>query len=97
MIIQFFYEELGVEMVFKIWWTFHLIFLLNTYVVTNVWIYWDTKENFSELHQLPEWMLRRNSRVQPREARLFTKRAARKTLNERRFEVAFNLLIYIFT
>ena len=85
-LIQLFYDQLGVEMTFKIWWTFHLIFLLNMYVVTNVWIFWDTKQNFSELHQLPSWLVRSGSRVEQEPGagagagagageRLFTRRA----------------------
>ena len=75
-IIQIFYHRLGVDMVFKIWWTFHLIFLLNLMVVSNVWIYWDTRNNFNDLHQLPPWMVRNDNRTQPdNQLQLFTKRA----------------------
>ena len=74
-IIQIFYQQLGVDMVFKIWWTFHLIFLLNLMVVSNVWIYRDTLNNFKELHQLPSWLVRTETRREPgNQLKLFTKR-----------------------
>ena len=50
---------------FQIWWWVHLVFILNLYVTANVWIYWDTKKNFTELHQIPSWLKMRRSEVCP--------------------------------
>ena len=63
MALQIFYKQLGVDKVFQIWWWVHLVFILNLYVTANVWIYWDTKKNFSELHQIPAWLVKRNPGV----------------------------------
>ena len=45
------------DRVFQIWWLVHLLFITNLYVTANVWIYWDTKKNFTELHQIPTWLM----------------------------------------
>ena len=45
-------DNAGVEMVFKIWWSFHLVFLVNIYLTANLYIYLDASRNFPELGSL---------------------------------------------
>merc|ERR1711964_74510 len=49
LLIEVYYEELGRQNAFKIWWSFHLFFLINIYITANLYIYFDSKENFPEL------------------------------------------------
>ena len=49
LLIELFYEELGREKVFKIWWCFHLFFLINVYITANVYILFDSRELFPDL------------------------------------------------
>ena len=53
----------GVKGTFKIWWSFHLLLLLNTFVVSNIFIFIDSKANYQELENvnLPCYNLRRNT------------------------------------
>lgn len=49
LLIELFYEELGREKVFKIWWCFHLFFLINVYITANMYILFDSRELFPDL------------------------------------------------
>lgn len=42
-------KVLGVNRAFQIWWIFHLVYLLNIYFVSNVFIFIDSSKNFLEL------------------------------------------------
>ena len=43
------FPQKGRQNAFKIWWSFHLFFLINIYITANLYIYFDSKENFPEL------------------------------------------------
>ena len=47
--IELFYEKLGSEKVFTIWWSFHLFFLINVYITANVYIFYDSRKIFPDL------------------------------------------------
>ena len=49
LIVELFYEELGSEKVFKIWWSFHLFLFFHVYITANVYILFDSREIFLDL------------------------------------------------
>ena len=49
LIVELFYEELGSETVFKIWWSFHLFLFFHVYITANVYILFDSREIFLDL------------------------------------------------
>lgn len=46
------YINVGVKMVFYIWYGFQMVFLLNIFFVSNLYIFLETSENFIELNHL---------------------------------------------
>ena len=49
LLIELFYQELGSEKAFRIWWSFHLFFLFHVYITANVYILFDSREIFLDL------------------------------------------------
>ena len=49
-LLQLFYKELGVKTVFKIWWCFHLLYLLSVYVFSNLFIFLDSTKHLGDIH-----------------------------------------------
>ena len=49
LLIELFYQELGSEKAFRIWWIFHLFFLFHVYITANVYILFDSREIFLDL------------------------------------------------
>ena len=47
-LIQMFYENLGVETVFLVWWIYQLLSILIFYVVFNIYIWKNAEQNFKE-------------------------------------------------
>ena len=51
-ILEMFYEELGVDNVFTIWWSFHLITFGLSNLSMNNWIFLNSARNFEEFNGL---------------------------------------------
>ena len=65
-ILQIFYKQLGEQTVFKIWWMYHLFFLLNVYVVANVYIYVDSSRKFQEFSIFSHNFLKYYNKIAPK-------------------------------
>ena len=61
-----FYKQLGEQLVFKIWWMYHLFFMLNVYVIANVYIYIDSSSKFTEFSILNQTVIKIYNKVVPK-------------------------------
>jgi hypothetical protein len=49
-VFQTFYDELGVDNIFIIWWIFHVLEIVLINIVLNIWIYIDAMKYFEEFN-----------------------------------------------
>ena len=83
-------NSLGVQTSFLIWWIFHLVYLLNIYFVSNIFIFIDSSNNFLELGSI-QISTHRNAQTQALDQPRFFKNRVQNRTTIIRNEVTLEL------